>query len=80
MFPGRKKGKSQLVLFVLDSFANKNTWNFPFLRPVHFYTSLWTKGQKARAQIGTSSSPGVGDTTPPPTNKTIRRANGATAC
>ena len=24
-----KKGKSQLVLFLLDSFANRNTWNFP---------------------------------------------------
>ena len=43
----RKKGKSQLVLFSLASFANKINWNFPFIRPVAFYSRIQTKGQKA---------------------------------
>ena len=43
----RKKGKSELVFFVLDSFANRNTWNFPFFRQVPSYSRIQTKGQKA---------------------------------
>ena len=47
MFTGRKKGNSQLVLFVLDSFANRIYWNFPFFRQVASHSRIQTKGQKA---------------------------------
>ena len=36
---GRKKGKSQLVLFVLDSNTNRTNWDFPFLRQASY--ALW---------------------------------------
>ena len=51
VFTCRKKGKSQLVLFVLDSFANRNTWNFPFFRQVPSYSRIQTKGQKAAPHL-----------------------------
>ena len=42
-----------MVLFVLDSFANRNTWNFPFFRQVPFYSRIQTKGQKAGPHFST---------------------------
>ena len=51
-----KKGNPILVLFVFDSFANRNHWNFPFLRQVHFYSLIQTKGQKARPHISAKQS------------------------
>ena len=36
LLPCRIKGKPQLVLLLLDSFANRNHWNFPFIRQVPF--------------------------------------------
>ena len=54
MFTGRKKGKPQLVLFSLDSFANRINWNFPLFRPVASHTRLWTQGQKAGPHLGPS--------------------------
>ena len=51
----RIKGKPQSVLFVLDSSANRNHWNFHFIRQVPFYTSLQTTGQKAGPHKTTNS-------------------------
>ena len=56
MFTSRKKGKSQLVLFVLDSFANRNYWNFPFFRQVPSYSRIQTKGQKAGSHFSLDPS------------------------
>ena len=50
----RKKGNFKLVLFVLDSFANRNHWNFPFLRQVPSHSRIQTKGQKAGPQMAPS--------------------------
>ena len=36
-----------MVLFVLDSFANRIYWNFPFFRQVASHSRIQTKGQKA---------------------------------
>ena len=46
-----KKGKSQPVRFVLDSFANRIYCNFPFFRKVASHPLIQTRGQKARPQV-----------------------------
>ena len=50
----RIKGKSQLVYFVLDSFANSIICYFPFIRQVASYTLFQAKGQKAGPHLGAS--------------------------
>ena len=43
-----------MVRFVLDSFANRIYWNFPFFRQVPLHPLIQTKGQKAGPHMGPS--------------------------